>query len=121
VTGYAVDFTFGGVQGLSIDVAQMGSVTMWRFVSYLLYISVFWGLINLLPIYPLDGGQIARELLMKANPRQGIRQSLLLSVVAAGGLAVVGLVLWRSWFVALLFGYLAYSSYVALQAYQRRS
>ena len=48
------------------------------------YISVLWGVVNLLPIYPLDGGQIAREILLKLSPRDGIRQSLLLSIVAAG-------------------------------------
>ena len=38
---------------------------------------------NLLPVYPLDGGQIARELFTLGNPRNGIIQSLQLSVGAA--------------------------------------
>ena len=43
-----------------------------------------------MPIYPLDGGQIARELLLAARGRQGMRQSLLLSLWTAGALAVFG-------------------------------
>jgi membrane-associated protease RseP (regulator of RpoE activity) len=97
----------------------MTSLWLWWFVESLLFISVFWGLINLLPIYPLDGGQIAREVLLALSPRQGIRQSLVLSAVVAGGLAVVGLVLWRDWLVTLFFGYLAYTSYLTLQNYSR--
>lgn len=32
------------------------------FIAYFLIVSVYWALLNLLPIYPLDGGQISREL-----------------------------------------------------------
>ena len=28
----------------------------------MLWVNIYWGLVNLLPVYPLDGGQIAREL-----------------------------------------------------------
>ena len=51
----------------------------------MLYVNIFWGLVNLLPVYPLDGGQIARELLELASPADGVRQSLWLSVIAAVG------------------------------------
>ncbi len=47
---------------------------------------------NLLPVYPLDGGQIAREILLKFSPAYGIRQSLVLSMSVAVVLAVVGAV-----------------------------
>ena len=42
-----------------------------------------WGLINLLPIYPLDGGQISRELFTLRESANGIIQSLQLSAGAA--------------------------------------
>ncbi len=119
--GGEVDFTLGGRYGLSIGISAIGPPVVWQFVGGLLVISVYWGLVNLLPVYPLDGGQIARELLLKLNPRNGIYQSLVLSVIVAGGLAVIGLVLWRDVFVAMLFGFLAYSSYTALVAYRGRS
>ena len=87
----------------------------------MLFICVVWGVVNLLPIYPLDGGQIAREILLKLNSREGIRWSLLLSILAAGMMAAVGFIQWQSWFVALFFGYLAYTSYATLQAYSGRN
>ena len=85
-----------------------------RFLFFLGLISLILGILNLLPVYPLDGGQIARELFVRFNPWTGLRQSLVLSLATAVALAVAGLVFWRNFFVALLFGYLAYSSYVML-------
>jgi Zn-dependent protease len=86
----------------------------------LIFINVFWGLVNLLPVYPLDGGQISRELFIQSNPHDGARQSLWLSVFTAAGLAIFGLVKLDSIFMALLFGYLAYSSYAMLQHFSGR-
>ena len=89
-------------------------------INNLFQICVLWGVVNLLPIYPLDGGQIAREILLKANPRDGIRQSLMLSILAAGAMALFGLTR-QDWFIAIFFGYLAYASYATLEAYRGRN
>ncbi len=86
-------------------------------ISHIFFICVFWGLVNLLPVYPLDGGQIAREVLMMVNPAEGTRWSLIVSFVTAGLLAVVALVQWQDVFTAILFGYLAYVSYQTLAFY----
>lgn len=81
------------------------------------FICALWGLVNLLPVYPLDGGQIVRELLVRFSPRDGIRQSMLLSIFAAIMTAVYCYVRMHQPYVALLFGYLAWSSFIALQNY----
>lgn len=84
----------------------------------LLWINVLWGVVNLLPIYPLDGGRIARELCLRGDVRGGIELSLQISVGAALAMAAVGLFAWRSLFTVLFFGYLAYSSYQTLHSYR---
>lgn len=89
-------------------------------VRQLLWVNIAWGLVNLLPIYPLDGGRISRELFTLSRPRQGIVQSLQLSMGAAILMALYGALKWNSLFVPLMFGYLAYMSYQALQAYRGR-
>jgi Zn-dependent protease len=85
----------------------------------ILFVNIVWGLVNILPVYPLDGGRVAREVLTLRQPRRGIVLSLQVSIVVAGAMAVVGLLAWQSIFTALLFGYLAFMNYQALQAYQR--
>jgi Zn-dependent protease len=88
-------------------------------ISDLLWINIWWGLINLLPIYPLDGGHIARELFtIKGNVRRGVVRSLWLSVAVAAVFGVFGLVILESLYMALIFGYLAYVNYRTIQAYQ---
>jgi Zn-dependent protease len=100
----------------------VGSLLFTLFINDLLQISVLWGVINLLPIYPLDGGQIAREVLLKVNRRDGIRLSLMLSMITATAMGVLIVVQWRSdgLFSAVFFGYLAYMNYLALQSYLGR-
>lgn len=93
------------------------SVSLDMAVTFFIVPSVFWALINLLPVYPLDGGQIAREALMKFGARQGIERSLMLSV--GTGATVCFLAFTRqNLFLAMLFGFLAYSSYMTLKAYR---
>jgi Zn-dependent protease len=87
-------------------------------IKSLLWINVMWGVVNLLPIYPLDGGQVSRELCLLGQPRRGMMLSLQISIVAAVTMAIIGFSLWGSYFVVLMFGYLAYSSYRALEAYR---
>jgi Zn-dependent protease len=86
-------------------------------VFFLLYVNIAWGLLNLLPIYPLDGGRIARELFTLGNPRTGIVQSLQLSAGAAVLVAVYALTR-QSIFMTIMFGMLAYGSFQTLQAYR---
>ncbi|MEX2113209.1 MAG: site-2 protease family protein [Pirellulales bacterium] len=82
----------------------------------LLYINIFWGLVNLLPIFPLDGGQITREVFGLFSGPDGLRQSLWLSVIIAAGLAVIALTRLGDQFLAFFFGYLAYTGYSIIRA-----
>ena len=84
-------------------------------VTLLLWVNVFWGLVNLMPVFPLDGGHIARNILIQYDPVDGFRKSLWLSVIAGALIALIGLIFLRSIFMALLFGLLAFQSYQSLQ------
>ena len=88
------------------------------FVYYLLYVNIFWGLVNLLPIYPLDGGQISRELFLMADGESGLRHSLMLSLVCAIGIAVLGF-MWEYRFIPILFALLAFSNFQQLSGPNR--
>ncbi len=105
---------------LPIWIEQFEPVAIRDLIQNMVTISIFWGLLNLLPVYPLDGGHITRDVLVRINPRDGIRQSLLLSLLVAAAMAVVGMSVWQSLFATILFGLLAFQSYQALQAYSGR-
>ena len=51
-------------------------------------ISLFWGIIGLLPIFPYPGGKVMLELLTAASPRNGFVWTLVVSILV--GLAYIG-------------------------------
>lgn len=85
------------------------------FVTFL-WVNIFWGIINLLPVYPLDGGHVSRYFLIQRDPWNGLRTSLWISVITGGILAVFGFVFLNSLYMAFLFGLLAFQSFQMLQA-----
>lgn len=93
-------------------------------IDDLVWINLFWGLLNLLPIWPLDGGMVSRELLSRMSPTNGIRASLGLSALVAGLLAVQAVAASygqsplrfpSGLYSAIFFGLLAVSSIRAMQ------
>jgi len=114
--GARVGFTFGGTGLVSWQFDGIEQFHTLVLVDDLMFINIFWGLLNLLPVYPLDGGQISRELMLRYSD-DGIRRSLWLSVFTGAGLAAYGFLQMNSLFMALMFGMLAYSSYQTLQGY----
>lgn len=104
-------------------------------VANLIWINLFWGAVNLLPIWPLDGGQVSRDFFEWLQPNGGIRTSLGISLVAAGLLVFVALtntyrplailraipylggylIMIRDWFMILFFAAFAFNSYQLLQ------
>jgi stage IV sporulation protein FB len=94
---------------------------------YLFQINFFWPLLNLLPLWPLDGGQITVEVLGRVNRRDGRRWGHIVSMLTAGGLAVYTLVQMQSeddpgnkLFRVIFFGFFAFTNYQVLEAYQKR-
>lgn len=85
------------------------------FVSLLVWANVFWGVLNLIPVYPLDGGNVSRHIFLQVDPLDGVRKSLWLSVIVGTLLALAGFFLWRNVYMAVFFGLLAFQSYQSLQ------
>jgi stage IV sporulation protein FB len=86
------------------------------FFIILLWINIFWGLINLLPVYPLDGGQVSRNIFIQRDPSNGVRTSLWISVATGVLLAIAGYLALGSIYMAFLFGFLAFQSWQMLQS-----
>jgi Zn-dependent protease len=89
-----------------------------EFLNFIFQISVLWGVLNLLPIYPLDGGQIAQQIFVLTYPQDAIRQSLILSIIVGGMMAALAFVQWNEFYLGLFFVWLTYSNFMTLQSYQ---
>jgi Zn-dependent protease len=57
-------------------------------LNMLLWINLFWPVFNLLPVWPLDGGMITREVCQIASRDNGLLTSLWISFVVSAALAV---------------------------------
>ncbi len=82
-------------------------------IGQLIWINTFWTLMNLLPVLPLDGGQILRAFMANRNPTVAPK----VGAVTAGIVAILGLVLLKSLWIAVLFGYLAYQNWNMSKGY----
>lgn len=86
---------------------------LWYSIHILLFINGYWGLMNLLPIQPLDGGHIAQALITRYFPRRAEERVLQLSIVASGAVAVYALgQLPGRRYLLFLFGYLCAQSVI---------
>lgn len=109
------NWLFGVIPLPLTAILPFGGKVMNLLVSMLLWVNLFWGLINLVPVFPLDGGNVARNILVQYDPLHGFRKALWLSVIAGGLVALTGLIAFRSVYMAILFGLLAFQSYQSLQ------
>ena len=105
-----------------------GNELLFVAVKFSLFINLAWNAFNLIPVLPLDGGQIARELCLWISPRKGMQTCLMISMVTAIGLALwafrcdragVGFFDLEPRFLILMFGYLAFKSYQSLEDVRR--
>lgn len=128
-TGNTVRFSFGGPIGLKwtfiVRNLTGSNDNLLNLVDQLLQVNIFWGLLNLLPIWPLDGGHVCYEFLLELRVREALVKALWVSVTVAGAVAIytvirLGKDLSHDFFIPLMFGYLAYSSFSLLQSYSGR-
>lgn len=76
--GYIVYFGLPELGGVSPD-----SAALYALIDFLIYPSIFWALLNLLPVLPLDGGRIAEEIICMFF-RGTQRDAIVLSMICAG-------------------------------------
>jgi len=86
------------------DFQRPGTVFASTFLSGMLYINLFWSLVNCLPVYPLDGGQF----LEAATGNR--RRTLQVSYITGFAMAIASVFFFQSLYMALLFGILGYQS-----------
>lgn len=83
---------------------------IYLFLGHMLWINLWWGVLNLLPVMPLDGGQITN---LFVRPQRRVHQ---IGMVAALGAGLFGYLQLGSWYMPLLFGFLAWQNYQSMKA-----
>ncbi|TNE87450.1 MAG: hypothetical protein EP330_18475 [Deltaproteobacteria bacterium] len=84
LAGPAASLLFGG---LAIVIAVSGLPlpgTVPVLVQYLIFLNLFWGIFNLLPIFPMDGGNALGHMLSMKFPRRGWDWTHRVGVVGSG-------------------------------------
>jgi Zn-dependent protease len=107
LAGPFAGFLFGGlVYAFDHLVPREPNAVVDLAIHYLLWVNIGWGLINLAPVLPWDGGHVMEEVL---GPRRA-RTAALVSLVAAVALTVYFMVTGSAW-GAILFGMSAIQSW----------
>jgi stage IV sporulation protein FB len=103
--GSATGLLFGGLVWIVAN--QLGPydpLVAWILTSTI-YVNVFWGLLNWLPIRPLDGGHLLESLLQKVAPKRADTVAKVIFTATAAVALVVAVTL-RYVFLAVLAGWL---------------
>lgn len=83
-----------GLIALWLQLHDVGAHALWSrvLVSDIIFVNLGWGLLNLLPVVPLDGGQVVERLVGQIAPRHRHTVPYLISI----GVSLVGLIVaWR--------------------------
>lgn len=82
-------------------------------IDFLLWVNIFWPLLNLVPVPPLDGGQMLREGLLAVGLPNAYQIAGMIGVGAGAGVAYWGYTR-GDHFLAIMFGMLAASCWQSL-------
>lgn len=114
--GWVVPFPFAEVgEALGFDEGRrFSSLPLLALADFLVFVNVLWPLMNLVPVPPLDGGQMVREALETLGVNDAGRIAAGIGA-AAGALVAYGAFVRGERFVAILFAMLAASCFRELQ------
>ncbi len=113
VAGPFVGFAFGLLFVWVERSTTTDSLLVANALADLVFVNLAWGVFNLLPILPLDGGNVVASFLEHVTHGGGQRIARTVSIVAAVALAAAGLALEQP-FVALFSLYFAYLNWQAI-------
>jgi hypothetical protein len=103
--GSATGLLFGGLVWLVDSSIDPGDPLVGWILASTVRVNVFWGVLNWLPIRPLDGGHLLESLLQKVAPKRAetIARIVFTTTAAAALVAAISL---RNIFIAVLAGWL---------------
>ena len=109
-SGSAVGVVFGALVWLVASQFGPYSGTLAFVIRTLIFVNIFWGLLNWLPIRPLDGGHLLSALLEKISPTKAESIGRVVFTATAGIALAVSISL-QLYIIALLSGWLLLSEF----------
>lgn len=109
--GPAIQIALGVIAWLLMTRLPNLNPNMDHFLLVLMSISFIWAIINLLPVLPLDGGQMLNAVLGPQRIRITLWVTILVSIIAA----VLMFRFFHSFLFSLFLGYFAWQAWKALQ------
>jgi Zn-dependent protease len=104
---------------------SVGQLVVLVVLAHLWVINLFWPILNLLPVWPLDGGMITREVCTGVSPSRGLLVSLWISLIVSVALAANALAAHFGYpglipyfdglYLAILFALFAYTAWQGIQ------
>ena len=112
ISGAALWFLSGGLSATNLGT---------RFLELMYLANAVWAVFNLLPIYPMDGGQAMRSGLLIAlkDQARATRFTGIISMIALALAAVASFVVMKDFFLILLFAYFAYINWKLITTRQQ--
>ena len=106
---------FGLTVGIDYLLPHERHLNVSLILIYLVYINLWWGLINLLPVLPLDGGHVCQSLLIWCGFRNPVRIAAMIGALVAGGASALFFTHFKQNFAGMLFAMLCLQNVVTLQ------
>ena len=109
--GPAIQIALGLFAWAILKYGSLPETEIRTFFSYLYLVSIFWALINLIPVSPLDGGQMLQSILGPSRRTLSLQISIVTAIIAA----VAMYHFFKSIIFPILLLYLAYQNYKLLK------
>lgn len=117
LAGPLTGIAFGGLIWFVVQQGWWPATSLFERVLYedLLFVNILWGIVNLLPVHPLDGGQSLEAILHLLKVKGVARKVAIVSLVVCAGGVLYGISVNRI-FLVLIAGYFGYANWQRLQA-----
>ena len=108
----AIVWVYGGVFDAPMPAFALDPLQVYQ---YVIYFTIYWSILNLLPIYPLDGGQVLFYALNQ-HPRWNARLLTAVFTLALGGALIFLAIRAGEWWITILLAFILYNNYRLLQS-----
>ena len=122
IAGPSVGIFFGGLLYFfhSALIGENPSNLAAQAVSWAIFVNLIWGLLNLLPMLPLDGGNVMAHALGAAMGEKGLRVARYISATVAIGAGLLAFVMGLGWWSMGMAALFAFQNIKAIMPAQHR-